>query len=60
METILEVEKVKLLATIDRDSHFYHRIFINRMCTTNDAQQQRQSESAQHIWHLDGYGTARD
>jgi hypothetical protein len=56
METVLAVDKVKLLATELRDENFFHRIFINRMCTTDDAEQQRQDDSPQHLWHLDGNG----
>lgn len=56
MEIVLAVDKVKFLATELRDENFFHRIFINRMCTTDDADQQRQIDSPQHLWHTDGYG----
>jgi hypothetical protein len=56
MDTILSVDKVRLLATELRDEKCFHRIFINRMCTTDDALQQRQNDSPQHVWHTDGYG----
>jgi hypothetical protein len=58
METILQVDKVKLLATDLRDENFFHRIFINRMCTTDEAKQLRQFDSPQHLWHTDGYGAS--
>jgi hypothetical protein len=60
METVLKVDKVKLLATDLRDENFFHRIFVNRMCTTDDAKQSRRSDSPQHVWHTDGYGASED
>ena len=54
MEAVLAVKKVQLLATDDRDEGFFHRIFINRMCSTDQASQQRQIDSPQHVWHTDG------
>jgi hypothetical protein len=56
MEIVLAVDKVKRLATELRDENFFHRIFINRMCTTEGAKQQRQDDSPQHPWHTDGNG----
>jgi hypothetical protein len=56
METVLAVDKVKLLATELRDENFFHRIFINRMCTTDAPEQRRLCRSPQHLWHLDGNG----
>jgi hypothetical protein len=31
---------------------------MNRMCTTNEAKQQRQNDP--HIWHLDGHGATTE
>jgi len=54
MEAVLSVDEVKLLATEERGEGFFHRIFINRMCSTDDARQQRQKDAPQHLWHTDG------
>jgi hypothetical protein len=53
MEAVLEVPKVRRLATDQRDDGFFHRFFINRM-STDDATQQLRTESSQHVWHTDG------
>jgi hypothetical protein len=45
MDTVLAVEKVKSLTTEVQDSSFFHNIFINRMCATNQAFQQRQDNT---------------
>jgi hypothetical protein len=54
MESVLSVDLVRLVATEERDDHFFHRIFINRMCSTDEARQQRQKDGPQHPWHTDG------
>jgi hypothetical protein len=56
MEAVLSVDKVKCLVTEKRDEGFFSRIFINRMCTTDETRQQRQIDTPQHIWHMDGCG----
>jgi hypothetical protein len=57
MKAVLAVDKVRLLATEQRDEGFFHCFFVNRM-STDDAQQQLRSESSQHVWHTDGDQTA--
>jgi hypothetical protein len=53
MRLVLSVNKVKLLATNRRDDGFFHRFFINKMCSSDGASQQRQINMPQHIWHTD-------
>jgi hypothetical protein len=53
MRLVLLVDKVRCLATDLRDDRFFDRIFINRMSATDDARQQRQGNTAQHVWHTD-------
>ncbi len=53
MRLCLLVDKVKLLATDRHDHRFFHRFFINKMCSSDGARQQRRIESPQHIWHTD-------
>jgi hypothetical protein len=54
MSAVLSVNKVKLLATEQRNDNFFHEIFINRMSSIDDARQQRQIDAPQHLWHTDG------
>jgi hypothetical protein len=56
MEAVLSVDKVKCLVTEKRDEGFFSQFFINRMCTTDETRQQRQIDTPQHIWHMDGCG----
>jgi hypothetical protein len=53
---LLSVNEVQRLATEDSDEGFFNKIFINRMCSTDGSQQQRQIDSPQHLWHTDGNG----
>jgi hypothetical protein len=54
MLAALSVDKVKLLATEELNDESYHKIFVDRMSSVDDARQQHQIDSPQHSWHTDG------
>ena len=58
METVLKIDKVKLLATEAHNENFFHRIFINQVRATNEGQQQRQNATPQRVWCTVGCGTS--
>jgi hypothetical protein len=55
LAALMYVDKVKLLATEELNDEFYHKIFVDRMSSVDDARQQHQIDSPQHSWqHTDG------